>query len=187
MKNPNHGGRPASEELKIARLLGDRTYHGNECRNCGCTERYTANSSCVQCARQRSLDGTAARHAAEARLTVTRDNFATRDSEAIDGTRRIGAVSPSHVNSHIATEGNDDNQNTVDGEDGFGNPVNRNVKMGFDVRRRDNSDDLSDLLGESLSHVDQPQRVTANPTDDGLTSAPEEVYLRQDEIPQPWD
>lgn len=47
-------GRPTSEALAAARLMGDATYEGAVHEECGTTRRYTKSSGCVQCARLRS-------------------------------------------------------------------------------------------------------------------------------------
>ena len=38
----------------LAAQNGERFYHGVSCINCGRTEKYTLNASCVSCCRERS-------------------------------------------------------------------------------------------------------------------------------------
>lgn len=42
-----------TERMKAAKA-GKKTYFGNPCKHCGSTERFTANSSCVDCSRTKS-------------------------------------------------------------------------------------------------------------------------------------
>lgn len=42
---------PVNNALAVAKMLGDRTYLNKKPCVCGCTERYTVNSSCVDCAK----------------------------------------------------------------------------------------------------------------------------------------
>ena len=179
------GGRPKLEALHLAKVMGDMTYHGKECGTCEGTERYTRNSSCVACARRRSVEGTAAR------LTSgTRWHASTCASEAIDSEKENSPVSPSRVKTLFSQT----------------NKVG--VEIGDRRVTRASEDDLAELLGEKVDqdtcasgetdacHLEEEetQREAAevvNPPGDGLDaeldSPPAPVYLRQDQIPQPWD
>ncbi len=46
-------GRPISEALATARLVGDKTYEGTEHEACHTTTRYVSGGGCVHCARQK--------------------------------------------------------------------------------------------------------------------------------------
>lgn len=172
------GGRPKNEALALAKLMGDMLYLGGECGRCGGTERYTRNSSCVQCARSRSTEGTAARKAA-----LAHDNELARvchttscDSEAIDSEDQKGdwhAVTP--------------DSETLGAE-------NMGVEVEEDAFSRDTPSDADGFIDESVDQGSCDSGVPAchgnhdgEESDADVDSAPEPVYLRQDQIPQPWD
>jgi hypothetical protein len=54
-------GRPATDAIMLARLNGDKTYIGKQCKKCGGSERYTrGGGSCVTCQRAHSVNSRAA-------------------------------------------------------------------------------------------------------------------------------
>lgn len=56
-------GRPASQELMLARLSGDKTYLGTVHSRCGTNERYVSGGGCVHCARSVATEQREARRA----------------------------------------------------------------------------------------------------------------------------
>lgn len=120
------GGRPASESVMLAKLNGDKTYHGKACKKCGGTERYTrGGGSCVACQRAHSIESRAAlKRIAEQETAVP--------WQPIEGTCLTCGLIGGHEIGCAEASVNDDSDSDVD-------------------------------------------------------SAPEERYLDQSEIPQPWD
>jgi hypothetical protein len=103
-------GRPISKERQMARIMGDKTYKGKRCKECGGVDRYTKGSSCVACTKHssdlirtrtaRNARRRAASHAAEDLSDLMGETLVP--DQAIDSTAETDAWTPT---AHRLTEG----------------------------------------------------------------------------------
>lgn len=96
-------GRPISKERQMARIMGDKTYKGKRCKECGGVDRYTKGSSCVTCTKHSSdlIRARTARVKAEDDLSDLMGETLVPD-QAIDGTAEFTSWTPT---AHRVAEG----------------------------------------------------------------------------------
>lgn len=178
-------GRPRSESLAMAKLLGEKKYLGSECSKCGATERYTKNQGCVACCSARVTEGTRLRREAKAlrdlgvtdELTSVTDDlshpFGNSDSDLdpVVTEHRSNPLLRNQDNSVVGIRIDVCSVTDAPNHDGF---IEEKLTH---VIRATSEPDLSDLLGEpALRYFHHPESgsVWAQPLhepapDDGLS------------------
>lgn len=169
-------GRPKDDARELAKLCGDRTFHGGPCKNCEGTERYTKNGACVHCARSRSVEGHRARQALAHDWHTKERVSCAKLPEQSQGDEAIG------------THGTRKSQHIRMREDLSEEGKTRVPRVPMPLT---DSDGSGSLAHDAEIDVCQPRTDEFTTTEDDLRDLLDgprpERYLRPDEIPQPWD